>query len=242
MNISIDRNNPAPLHAQVENILREMSTRSEYIQGKPLPKEIDMAKWLGIARNTLRQATNKLVYEGLLVRKKGVGTFVVPKNVVTRLESWSSFTQEMSQRGVELKNYQMETAFEEADEELASILNINVGKKVLRLDRLRGDHETPFVLFVSYFHPRIGLTGKENFNRPLYKILEQDYSTRPVISSEEINAIKATADLALKLKIPVEDPLLFRKRRILDPGERIIEYNLCYYRGDKFTYSIDIKR
>jgi GntR family transcriptional regulator len=35
-----------------------------------------MAKQLAISRTTLRQALNKLVYEGLLIRKKGVGTKV----------------------------------------------------------------------------------------------------------------------------------------------------------------------
>ena len=50
-------------------------------------------------------------------------------------------------------------------------------RKILKLERLRGNPEFPFVYFISYFNPRIGLTGNEDFSRPLYEILEQDYSS-----------------------------------------------------------------
>jgi GntR family transcriptional regulator len=42
-----------------------------------------------VGRNTIRQATNKLEYEGLLKRKKGVGTSVAPrKKLFTGLDHW----------------------------------------------------------------------------------------------------------------------------------------------------------
>ena len=45
--------------------------------------------------NTLRQAINNLVTEGLLVRKKGIGTIVVNQSVSSKAKNWLSFTQEM---------------------------------------------------------------------------------------------------------------------------------------------------
>ncbi|MCK7528618.1 MAG: GntR family transcriptional regulator [Ignavibacteriales bacterium] len=42
----------------------------EYSKGKMLPNEVEIAKRLGISRNTVRHATNRLAYEGLLIRKK----------------------------------------------------------------------------------------------------------------------------------------------------------------------------
>ncbi|MEM9144324.1 MAG: GntR family transcriptional regulator [Bacteroidota bacterium] len=242
MQIAINHSSPVPLHFQVEQLLRQLIKEEAYINGKPLPKEVDLSKLLGVARNTIRQATNKLVYENAIIRKKGVGTFVAPNSLSTKLNNWPSFTEEMNRLGVKIKNYSIESSFVGANEILSNILGVKEGNEVLQLVRLRGDAEGPFVLFYSYFHPRIGLKGDEDFSRPLYKTLETDYATRPTTSKEEISAIAADRDIAIQLQVKIGTPVLFRKRRVLDPGGRIIEYNLCYYRSDKFTYSIDIHR
>lgn len=240
--MQIDHTSSVPLHYQVEQLLRKLITEEKYINGEPLPKEVDLSKLLGVARNTIRQATNKLVFEKAIVRKKGVGSFVAPKNLTTKLDNWSSFTEEMTQMGVQLKNYEVNSAFIKADASLSKILNIKEDKEILELMRLRGDEEGPFVLFYSYFHPRVGLTGNEDFGKPLYQILETDYATRAVTSKEEIKAIAADRELSKKLQVDLGSPILFRTRKVLDPGNRIIEYNLCFYKSDKFTYLIDIHR
>lgn len=242
MKLTIDHSSPIPLHLQVEQLLRGLIKEEKYLDGAPLPKEVDLAKTLGIARNTIRQATNKMVYDGSLVRKKGVGTFVAANNVTTRLDNWSSFTEEMSRQGIDFKNFSINAYFVCANDDIATRLHVAEGKEVLELRRLRGDDDGPFVLFISWFHPRIGLSGDEDFSQPLYKTLEEEYATRAEVSREEINAIPADDEIAAQLRIPVGTPILFRRRVVLDPGDRIIEYNLCYYRSDKFTYTIDIKR
>lgn len=242
MELSIDHSSAVPLHLQVEKLLKELIKEEQYINGNPLPKEVDLSKLLGIARNTIRQATNKMVYEGYLSRKKGVGTFVLKKHVSTRLDNWASFTEEMNQLGIQFKNFSIESTFVKANALLADKLTIKEGKEILELKRLRGDEEGPFVYFKSYFHPRIGLTGEEDFSKPLYEMLETSYSTRAVTSREEIKAIVADTKISDKLQVSIGTPILFRKRLVLDPGGRIIEYNLCYYRSDKFTYTIDINR
>ena len=242
MKLKIDHASPVPLHAQVEILLRQLIELPEYKNGGFLPKEVDLAKQLGISRNTLRQATNKLEYEGLLVRKKGVGTKVTQKTVTTHLQHWHSFTQEMNESGVRFQNYKLETDWIEADEKMASFFNIELNVKVLRLSRLRGNEDGPFVYFESFFHPRIGLTGKEDFSRPLYDILEDDCHVVPSLSKEKIKARLASAITAKRLKIKQGDPVLVRERKVYDPGDRPLEYNIGFYCADKFAYTIDIKR
>ena len=61
--MKIDHSSPMPLHAQVEALLRDLIKLPIYQAGKFLPKEVDLAKQLGVSRNTIRQATNKLEYE-----------------------------------------------------------------------------------------------------------------------------------------------------------------------------------
>lgn len=242
MAISVNHLSPVPLHIQIEEQLRELIKEQEYLDGKPLPKEVDLSKMLGVARNTIRQAFDKLVHEGHIYRKKGVGSFVNQEPLLTHLNNWKSFSEEMNQQGIELVNYEVDSKFVEADERVSQKLKVNEGKEVLRLDRLRGDISNPFVLFISWFHPRIGLNGQENFDQPLYEMLEKKYSTIPMTSKEEIKALSASNEIAEKLRIDVGTPILYRERQVLDPGGRVIEYNICYYRNDKFTYRIDIER
>src|SRR5690606_30102105 len=140
----------------------------EYQEGKLLPNEVDLAKRLAISRATLRQGINKLVFEELLERKKGVGTKVVKKRFSSRSNNWLSFSQEMAARGIPVKNFELHISWEIPNEGLVSFFGIGTDQKILKLERVRGGVEGPFVYFVSYFHPRIGLTGEEGFKRPFY--------------------------------------------------------------------------
>lgn len=242
MRLKIDHKSPLPLHAQVETLLRKLIELPEYKHGGFLPKEVDLAKELGISRNTLRQATNKLEYEGLLVRKKGIGTKVAEKSIQTNLDNWMSFTQEMSEKGVAFQTYSSEVKWIDADEKLAGFFGIDPGVPVLCLCRLRGPSDGPFVYFESYFHPRIQLTGEEDFSRPLYSILEDDYHIVPTISKENIRAMPASRTTAGRLALKQGEPVLVRERFVSDPGGRPIEYNIGFYHAGKFTYSITITR
>ena len=242
MLLEINHESVIPLHAQVEELLRDMIALPDYNNGKLFPNEVELAKKLGISRNTVRHAINKLVYEGLLVRKKGIGTRVSNKTVTTQLDNWHSFTQEMNEKGIPFKNYEIDVEWVEADPIVAKFFNIPEKKLVLKMDRLRGLNKGPIVYFTSYFHPRVGLTGKEDFTKPLYKMLEEEYSTIVTMSKEEIKARIAEDWLSTKLKIKQGDPILVRKRYVFDPGGRPVEYNIGYYRADSFTYSIEIQR
>lgn len=223
-------------------MLREMIEQPEYSKGELLPNEIELAKRLGISRNTVRQATNKLVYEGLLIRKKGVGTRAANNSTVnTRLDSWHSFTQEMNEKGIAFKTYEIDVNVVKPDEAVAKFFSIGKDKEVVCMERLRGLDEGPIVYFISYFHPRVGLTGKEDFSKPLYKMLEEEYATVAATSREEISAKLADKKIAKKLNIKPGAPILKRKRFVLDPGGRPVEYNIGYYNAEHFTYSIEIQ-
>ena len=242
MNFSIDHKNPLPLHLQAENLLRTIIRDPQYAEGKFLPNEVQLAKQLAISRSTLRQALNKLVYEGLLIRKKGIGTKVAEPAISSKSKNWLSFTQEMTARGISIKNYELHVTWTTPDDTVANFFDISTTKKVLKLERLRGKVEGPFVYFISYFHPRVGLSGDEDFKRPLYDILEKDHMVTATLSKEEISAKAADKFLAAKLEVEPGSPLLVRKRFVYDQGERPIEYNVGYYRADSFVYTVESRR
>jgi GntR family transcriptional regulator len=241
MELRIDHKSHLPLHSQVEQILRKLLVRAEYKNGKPLPKEVELSNRFGVSRNTIRQATNKLEHEGLITRKKGVGTFVTSHDLSTQLSSWHSFTLEMMEKGISFENTAINTSWVKADEKLANFFRIRKNAQVLQLTRLRAIDGEPVVYFESCFHPRIGLTTEDDFNQPLYKLLEEKFGIVVVRSNEHIRAQQA-GPMAKQLDLHVTDPILVRERFVYDPGDRPVEYNIGFYRADKFTYSIDIKK
>ncbi|MCK3683610.1 GntR family transcriptional regulator [Maribellus sp. YY47] len=242
MKFEIDHSSKLPLHYQVEELLRQLIEHPDYQNGKFLPPEVELANMLGVSRNTIRQATNKLEYEGIIVRKKGYGTKVAENSLTTQLNSWHSFTQEMNEKGISFKNFLIKAEWVEAPEKVTSFFNVSENSNVLRITRLRGDANGPFVYFESYLHPRIGVSENEDFTQPLYELLETKYKTPVSISREKIKARIASKITADRLHIKKGEPVLIRERFVSDPGNRPVEYNIGFYVAEKFTYSIEIRR
>ena len=239
MLIKLNRKSHTPLYVQIEEQIRNEIKKPEYPKGAKIPNEVDLAKLLGVSRSTMRQSINKLVYEGLLIRRKGIGTMVADTAITSMARNWFSFSHEMKAKGIEVKNYELFVGWVKPPQDVCMFFDIDADQKILKLARLRGNLERPFVFFISYFHPRIGLTGNEDFSRPLYEILEQDYHTAVKLSKEEISARLADPDIANKLELEPGEPILKRKRFVYDPGARPVEWNVGYYRADSFVYTIE---
>lgn len=237
--MKIDRDSSIPLHKQAEMLLRELISNEEYQEGKMLPNEVELSEQLKISRNTLRQSINTLVNEGLLIRKKGVGTRVAEKNLYSEATNWLSFSQEMKLLGVKIENFELHVSKQFPTENAMYFFEIDSDIKILRLERLRGKENFPFVYFHSEFNPKIRLDGTENFTRPLYEILENDYNIIVKTSKEEIRAAGADEFIASKLEIEIGDPILIRKRYVSDVNNLPIEYNIGWYRADSFSYKIE---
>ncbi len=242
MNFKLNHNSSTPLHSQAEELLRVLIAKEEYQKGKLLPNETDLSKQLNISRSTLRQAVNKLVFEGLLVRKKGYGTKVATKGISGRAKNWLSFSQEMKALGIQVYNFELHVSWQTPDSDVCSFFDITPDKKIFCLERLRGKESFPFVYFVSYFNPEIGMTGNDDFSNPLYETLENKYQVKAALSYEELSAIKAPPSICRKLNIAPEEPVLFRKRFVYDKDKNPIEFNFGYYRGDSFVFTVESER
>lgn len=242
MKFKLDPTSAKPLHQQAEELLRSLIAEPEYRNGKLLPNEIELSREMEISRNTLRQAINKLVFEGLLVRKKGYGTTVAPRNVMSNARNWMSFSQEMSSLGLQVKNFELHVSHKKASKNIADFFDCPVDKKLLCIERLRGGVDMPFVYFISYFNPIIGMSGEEDFTKPLYELLETRYHTVVRTSREEVSARGAPDQIAEKLDIQPGEPILVRKRQVFDMDDIPVEYNIGYYRADSFTYAIEFTR
>lgn len=79
---------------------------------------------------------------------------------------------------------------------------------------MRGDLTEPFVYFISYFNPVLNLTGNENYNQPLYRIIHDASGSIASKSLEKIYAINADEKLVEKLQIETNTALLKRVRMV----------------------------
>jgi GntR family transcriptional regulator len=239
----IDHKSKLPLHVQVEEYLRKLIESEKVKSGGFLPKEVELANRLGVSRNTIRQATNKLENEGLIIRKKGVGTRIAERRgMQTGLDHWYSFTREMQEKGIVVTNLRLKVEWTLVNDTIRNFFLTEENKKILKLSKLKGeDSGEPIVYFESWFHPRIGASDQNDFNRPLYSMLEEKYGIVVARSQEQIKAGSA-GPMAKRLGVDPSFPVLIRERFVYDVGDRPVEYNVGYYRSDKFTYNIDIKK
>ncbi|MCD6544326.1 MAG: GntR family transcriptional regulator [Flavobacteriaceae bacterium] len=163
---------------------------------------------------------NKLVNEGLIERKKGVGSKVIQKKISTRLNNWISFTKEMENKGIEVVNYLTDISLVNTDEEVYTALYLSKTHQIWCLKKIRESKNAKYLYSISYFHPRTGISDKNNFNVTLYDLIEGYHDTIVSVSKEKLTAIKAGKEIAKILDIEKNDPILKRERVVYDTGNR----------------------
>ena len=238
----MDHESAVPLRAQVEQVLRELILDNEYQKGALLPDEVKLAAQLGVSRGTVRSGISKLVFEGLLERKAGVGTRVCRRHVESGIRAWRSFTQEMAAKGIKVKNFRLTYRLARPSADAARALQLNAGTEVWRLDRVRGWNGKPVLQSTSWFHPRLGLKGDEDFSATLYATLEKAAGVRPHHAREEFLATIADAQRARMLQVPVGTALLLREHTVFDPGNRAFEFAEVRYVSSRFTLTMELRR
>lgn len=231
-----------PLHAQAEKVLREMIQRPEHRNSGLIPDEITLSRTLGISRNTLRAAISRLVVEGRLERKAGVGTRVTDPKVQSGVGAWHSFSREMEAKGIRVEMYSKSLRSLPATAEVARALRIQPGTRIACLDRVRGWDGKPEVHFRSFLHPRLKLPEGVDFQRPLYELIKDHCNTIPDQSQEELTAVAADTRLARLLGVEPGTPLLRRGRTVLDTGRRPLEFAVVHYRCDRFLLTLNLRQ
>ena len=250
MRKEVDKNSDEKLYKQVENILLELINEEPYSKGFYLPNELELMKRLNVSRHTVRKAMDSLVLRGLIIREKGRGTKVNldRKKVKTTLNSWHSFTDEMFSQGSELKHINKKIVMENFPDEIKDIFGLDKDKEYIGpvLYRESGVNDSIDIYFQSYFNPGINLDKDEDFINgnftKLYDYLEKNYGIFTMVSDEEVTAMMPTEELKEILDINDKIPVLCRKRLVYEKFGQKIEYNIGYYRADRFVYNISLKR
>jgi GntR family transcriptional regulator / MocR family aminotransferase len=70
-----------PAHARIGERIRAAIASGAFAQNARLPSSRTLARDLGVARNTVDEALSQLVAEGLIVRRRGAGSFISDRAV-----------------------------------------------------------------------------------------------------------------------------------------------------------------
>jgi len=232
-----------PLYLQIKNIIKKKIIDKTYDYQATIPSELELQNSYKVSRITARQAILELEREGYVSRARGIGTIVIyQKKIEEFLTRIVSFTDEMKERNMVPGTKKASIEIIGADEIMAEVFHCNIGDNLYCIKRTRTADGDPIVLFVSYFSISRNLPmDHERYMGSLYELLAQLGIHSPVEVKEKFEVALADKTIATELDMKKGDPILKRSRISYDDEREILEYTISYYRGDRYSYSIEIK-
>ena len=241
---SIDKRRPVPMYYQIMRQLLEKIHDGEYAVDSMLPPERELAETYKVSRMTVRQAIIELVNEGILVRRKGIGTFVAPPKLEQALSKLTSFTEDMAQRG--MRAGARVISFEEIIPEpvIQKMLGWGATEKAYECVRLRLADDEPMALETTTLPTWLcpGLSRQDLEDHSLYRLLAERWGARLDYATQSIEPACASPYEASLLHVAVNTPLLLMHRITHDQGGRAIEHVKSLYRGDRYKFIIELRQ
>lgn len=218
-----------PLYIQLERILRDAIMDGSLSQSEPLPTERELAERYDISRITVRKALNDLQREGLLIRRRGAGTFVAPREE-RHFSGLPAFSEDMLSGGRTTRSTWIgrETDGVTADESMQ--LGMAPGARVHRLKRLRYADDMPVAIEMSVI-PIYCQLGDLTDDETLYVALQK--AGNPVVRAlQRLRAVALEPVEAESLGVEAGAPGLYVERRGFLGDGRTGELTRAWYRGD----------
>lgn len=239
LSVSVDRASPVPLYFQVAQQIQTAIMSGQLPAGTRLDNEIQLADRLKLSRPTVRQAIQYLVDQGLLVRKRGVGTQVVHSQVRRTIEL-SSLYDDLAATGQEPTTTVLDLSTVAAGEDAAHALKVDVGTTVVKLHRLRSARGEPLALMINYLPEGLVVLDIDQLEgNGLYQLLrEAGIALR--VAHQAIGARSATAAEASALGDRRGVPLLTMTRTAYDDEGRAIEYATHAYRASRYSFEMTL--
>jgi GntR family transcriptional regulator len=234
-----------PKYIRLARILREQIVRQVYKVGERIPSEGELGASHRMSRITVREAVDRLVQEGLLERRQGRGTYVLPQKLRRNIAKVYSFTSDMLRLGLTPSSRVLSLVVENADRELTRTLQLPLeNARVTRIVRVRKANDVPILLETTlipeYLCP--GLVAKDLQRDSLYRILTEDFQLVPHHAEEFYEAVVLSRGDAGLLECRSRGPqaaFAIQRLTYLESG-LLVELTRSVSRGDRMTLAINM--
>jgi GntR family transcriptional regulator len=227
-----------PKHLQLRYILLDLIDGSPEVD-EPIPSERELAARYGVARMTVRQAVESLVAEGRLFKVTGKGTFIAKPKVDLQARL-TSFSEEMTRRGMRPGSKVLEHTVARATAHLARQLDCEAGDELVYLKRLRLADDVPMAIDHTWLPHRL-VPGLAAPAASLFDELDKRFSLVPDWGEDTIEAGAADTELAEFLGVPTGSPVLHLERHSY-AGPVLVSYSDSFYRADRYKLWVPLAR
>jgi len=232
------RKDGVPAYKRIQWTITKLLEAGELKPGEAVNSERELAKIHGVSLMTARHALAGLEREGVVVRRRGAGTFIAPPKI--HFNKLMSYTEQMSGRGLPVSSKLLSLNVIDTEPEVAARLALPAASSLIRLERLRLGGNEPFAIETCYLSAVDfpGLTQSRLDRASLFFILEHDYQLELAHSDEEVDATTADPHTARLLAIPVGSSVLRIRQKIYSTKGKAALYVLGLYRSDRHTLFI----
>lgn len=233
-----------PRHAQISQWLREQITSGEYAPDEKLPSENELSNKFDVSRVTIRRALQSLESEEMIYRCQGLGSFVKDERTPHNLVHLTDFNEDMAKAGLDASSKVLRFETVDAPQWLSDHLNVEVGNKVLRIDRLRLGNGEPIAFDTTWLPILYGQLLDKNAlqESTIYRQLEENYDISVIKGCYRMSAELADPEVAKHLDVPENSALFLIDRFSYTIGEKPVYYQKRYYRNDKVKYQVTLER
>lgn len=235
----LDRASSIPLYRQLSRQIRVVIDGGSLPRGRLLGNEVLLAERFGVSRQTARRAIQELVEQGVLVRRRGVGTQVIERHLSRPLQLTSLY-DDLERDGLEPRTSLLTQEVAIPAEDVSARLHLRPDELVLHLRRLRIAQDSPLAILENYLPmSRVDLTGADLGSVGLYQAM-RTAGIRMRVANQRIGAREGTLAECELLDEPVFAPLLTMERTTHDDCGDPIEFGRHLYRASRYEFTVTL--
>jgi GntR family transcriptional regulator len=235
----------SPVYIAIKrSILKEIESGAIPVGGRLTP-EVELAERYRVSRPTVRQAILELAREGVVTRRRGAGTVVMPRQRLSYpIGRLLSFTEEFAAGKGRTSSEVIRREVIHADPELAVRLGVRVHTPVFQLERIRRVDDQPVARQRSSLaQSRIrGIEALDFSRRSLYDTLRDDYGLVIASADERIQARTARREDVRQLAVAPGSAVFQVERRSFDANGDLVEVVDSVYRSDRYEIRLTLHR
>lgn len=234
---------PMPLYHQIVQDLTGQLTRRKLKPGDALPTEEQLCERYGVSRITVRRALDDLIVGGLVVRRRGVGTFVAEPHEASRSVSLvgSLYDALAYPKGMTIQH--LEQGERKAEPWVVRSLSLEATDPVVHWDLLSRVDGTPFAATTFFFPVEIGrgLSTKDlRADTPVAKLVEKQIGEPIVRAEQTVAPVSTDGRLSELLEIPRRSAVLKVERVYFTASGTAVECAAVHYRPDQYQLRIEL--